>query len=814
MKWKRLLAVLLCLCMMVPLFPWGLAASEEKSVEAMVQRMTLEEKLGQMLMPAFRTWSGKPVTELNDAIRDAIQTYGFGGIILFSENTGGGTESTTRLICEMQQAALSSSAGLPLLMGVDQEGGSVVRLGTGTSLCGNMALTATGKPSLAKTAAAILGRELAAEGFQLDFAPDMDVNSNPENPVIGLRSFSDDPEEAALYGSAFLAGLHSANVAGALKHFPGHGDTVTDSHSGLPRIDKTLKELFASDLIPFQTGIQKGADVIMTAHIQYPQIETETYLSKADNTPITLPATLSKTIVSGLLRGMLGFQGVVCTDAMNMEAIAQHFDRMDAARYAINAGVDILLMPVDLTGPEGLADLKSYLEGLVGMVEDGSIQERTIDAAVTRILTLKQKQGLLDNFSVSEEAQVEKALSTVGSKENHDAEWEVTTKAVTLVKNDGQTLPYRLSDGDTALLFCPFDDETASMNYGLYQLRAKGILSFGVDCQTVSYNKQTSAAPYQSALTGADAIVAVVETAGQTGMNPAAEKGWQAAFLDDLIDRAHALGKKVCIVSARLPYDLARYQDADALLAVYGYKGMSTAPTTYDGETPTYGPNLPAAVYSVFGGCSPTGTLPVNIPALDGQYRYTDTILYPNGYGYAGWLVSDSFVDVPLNTYYTEPVAWAVSEGITTGVSEKLFAPEDNCSRAQVVTFLWRAAGCPNASGSIAFTDVPDKAYYAEAVRWAVSEGITTGANETLFAPYSPCTRAQIVTFLARFAGVKEKKVNSGFVDVPRDAYYASAVKWAAEKGITTGTERNQFSPKENCSRGQVVTFLSRYING
>ena len=818
MKGKRLLAVLLSLCMTAALTPWALAApagDAAADAASMVSSMTLEQKVGQMLMPAFRTWneggSNRKVTALNSAIRDAIRDCGFGGVILFSENTSAGTEATTRLICGMQEAALDSEAGLPLIMSVDQEGGSVVRLGTGTSFCGNMALGAAGDPSLVKKSAAIMGSELAAEGFQLDFAPDMDVNSNPANPVIGIRSFSDEPRKTALYGSAFVAGLHSSHVAAALKHFPGHGDTVTDSHSGLPCINKSMDQLKAAELIPFLAGIQSGADVVMTAHIQYPQIEQTTYTSKADGSKITLPATLSHTIVTDLLRKELGFKGVVCTDAMNMGAIATHFNRMDAARLAINAGVDILLMPVEMTTEAGIQDCRDYIKGIVQMVKDGSIEESTIDAAVTRILTLKEKQGLMD-YTVDEEAQVQRALSVVGSKENHDAEWMIANRAITLVKNSNGTLPVQMPEGGKALLFCGYGNEVESMSYGLYQLKAKGFIPFYADYQVINYNKLTSAAAYDSAIAGADAILVSVETSGVSSMDPASASGWQAAFTDDLIARAHAAGKKVCVVSLKLPYDLARYQRADALLAAYNNKGMNGPIIAYDGEMPTYGPNLPAAVFTAFGGNAPTGTLPVNIYALNGQYGYTDTILYPNGYGYAGWDVSDSFIDVALGEYYADPVDWAVQSGITTGISDRLFGPRESCTRAQVVSFLWRAAGCPTVGGSVGFADVSATAYYAPAVKWAVQTGITTGKEGNCFGPNDICTRAQIVTFLARFAGEGDGSGRSGFADVPKNAYYAPSVKWALDNGITTGTEQNRFSPNEGCTRGQVVTFLYRYM--
>ena len=198
----------------------------------------------------------------------------------------------------------AAAAGRPqLLTAVDQEGGPVVRLGHGCQMTGNMALGAIGDPAAAEQAGRLIGEELSAVGLNYDAAPVVDVNVNPQNPVIGLRSFSDDPALVAQLGTALMAGIRSTGVISTLKHFPGHGDTATDSHIGLPRIEKGLDELKRFELIPFQACIDAGAEAIMTAHIQYPLIEKQTMVSVETGEEISLPATLSKTILTDLLRG-------------------------------------------------------------------------------------------------------------------------------------------------------------------------------------------------------------------------------------------------------------------------------------------------------------------------------------------------------------------------------------------------------------------------------------------------------------------------------------------------------------------------------
>lgn len=631
---RRFLSTLLIVATLVAMCGALPTGAEERSAEALLSVMTPEEKIAQMLMPAFQTWTegGKSgnVTEVNASIASAISNYAFGGVILFAGNLKT-TRATSELISDLQSSALSSGNRIPLLLSVDQEGGYVARLGTGTTMPGNMALAATGEEDNARKSAAVIGKELNALGMNVDFAPVMDVNNDPSNPVIGLRSFSDDAEICASFGKTFIEGLHSEGVAAALKHFPGHGDTGTDSHTGLPSIKKSLDELRASELVPFRAGIEAGADIVMTAHITYPAIEKETYISKSTGEEITIPATLSKTFITDILRGELGFSGVVSTDAMNMAAISEHFDPMDAARLAINAGVDILLMPLTVTKPEDLPKFGEYITGIAEMVKNGAIAQKTIDDAVLRILKLKEKYGLLDDFKVDKEANVIRALSSVGSEENHAVEWEIAKKAVTCVKNEHKTLPLSLMEGEKAVLFCSYNNEVNSMEYALKRLKDENTIAIGAEPTVMSYeNLSHLTDEMKKAVEEAKVVLASVETyraANITG-------GWQASFLDELIGFAHGLGKRVVIVSIQLPYDLARYQKADALLAAYSAVGMDVMPTAYNGETKTYGPNLPAAVYVAFGGAEAGGKLPVDIPKLDEKLAYTSEVLYPRGYAY------------------------------------------------------------------------------------------------------------------------------------------------------------------------------------
>ena len=357
---KRILALALALILTLSLCACGgTQDSNEKQIAKTVAGMSTEEKLAQMMVVAFRSDGSntRTATELSPAYAQLLQQYDFGGVILFGGNVVDARQTVT-LIRDCQTAALTSGPAIPLLICVDQEGGLVNRVSFGVTGSGNMALAAAGDPALTEECADMLGQEIAALGFNMDFAPVSDVNNNPNN------------------------------ISSALKHFPGHGNVGEDSHTGLPSSELTVEELKACELVPFEAGIRAGTDMIMTAHIQFPNIETGTYVSKQDGKTVNLPATLSHSIITGLLRQELGYEGIVITDSMVMDAIAAHFDPTDAAVLAINAGVDILLCPVDLYQDDEIDTfpaMEAYMQRLLARVEAGDIKEEELNDSVTRI---------------------------------------------------------------------------------------------------------------------------------------------------------------------------------------------------------------------------------------------------------------------------------------------------------------------------------------------------------------------------------------------------------------------------------------------
>ena len=624
--------------------------SLKEQAENIVSGMTLEQKLAQMITISFRYWNDTPgnsetqvnVLSLNDAQRDLLTKYDFGSIIVYKQNCTD-TEQTVRLTSELQEAARASDLGIPMLITIDQEGGDINRLVSGTMTCGNMALGATGDVQAVKDNAAIIGKELAAVGINTDYAPVIDVNNNPANPVINVRSFSSDPELVAKFGLAYLQGIEEQGVVSTAKHYPGHGDTDIDSHTGLPMINKTYDELKECELIPF-AAVSSEADMIMTAHIQYPMIETGIYKTVGNGEEICLPATLSKVMINDILRGDLGYEGVVTTDAMLMDAIKVNFDPIDAAVLAINADVDIILEPVQILSPESIAEMETYIGKLADAVKDGRIAESEIDDSVVRIISLKLEKDIIGAEPTDAAAAAAKAKTIVGSKDHHDKEMEIALRGITLLKNDDNTLPLKMEENEKVAYFYPFAGEENTMTFALDKLKAEGIIpdSVTAECHCITEKSASDdydgiakdAAGYEEMIKGCKAVIIATETYRRENMDKTEEKrAWQAVFSDEITAAAHKNRIKVVHLSMHMPYDAVRYSDADAVICAYCGQDMPVIPTEYNGETTAYGVNYPAALITVFGGSSPSGKLPVDLPEYIEGAGYANEIIYSIGYG-------------------------------------------------------------------------------------------------------------------------------------------------------------------------------------
>lgn len=533
--------------------------------------MTIEQKVRQMIMPSFRFWKPDDTEALPaEAMARRLGAQHFGGIILFSDNIVSPDQAFSFL--RMVRDANSETGGsAPYFFAIDQEGGRSSRLTGSTMLCGNMALGASDDESLVSETAQMIGSEISEVGFNVDFAPVLDVNDNPANPIIGIRSFSDDPQTVSRLGRAFIKGLQEQGVMTAAKHFPGHGNTAVDSHVGLPVVDKSLEELQKTELVPFK-AVADISDMMMTAHIQFPQIEKGTYVSKETGENVFLPATLSKTIITDVLRKDLGFDGVVVTDAMVMGAISRHFDPLDAARLAINAGVDLILMPMELYSEASFKDMDEYINAIVRMVEEGSIPESRIDESVGRILALKERYKGQDE------------PRWISDWRSHvPFGWRAAFKSVTLLKNRDRTLP--LSGKERVLVVCPSVFARLSVEESVGMMERSAIIpeNHVID---ILMEGEADALP-----SGYDVYVVISESKCNVRI-------------------PENLGGKTVFISAGLPYDTASATDYDAVLACYGYVGAI---------------NLCACFSAIFGTFKPKGRLPVSVPGPDGD------IVWPRG---------------------------------------------------------------------------------------------------------------------------------------------------------------------------------------
>lgn len=354
------------------------AISEEelltREAAAYLEQMTLEEKVAQLFVvtPEALTGYGQ-VTAAGDVTKAAIEDCPVGGFVFLASNIVS-PQQVTEMMTSIQTYAYERSS-FPMFLCLDEEGGMVSRIGEkaesfGIERIGNMCdVGATGNPENAKEAGAVMGEYLHMYGINVDFAPVADVLTNPANQVVRYRSFGSDAQMVSDMVAAALEGIESQGVIGVLKHFPGHGATSADTHEGYAYTDKTLDEMMSNEMIPFINGIEAGADMIMTAHMSCPSITGD-----------TTPCTLSGMMITDILRNRLGYEGIVITDAMNMGAIANQYASGDAAVKALEAGVDMILMPADFNG--------AY-QGVLNAVSEGTITEARIDESVMRILKVK-----------------------------------------------------------------------------------------------------------------------------------------------------------------------------------------------------------------------------------------------------------------------------------------------------------------------------------------------------------------------------------------------------------------------------------------
>ncbi|NLU70062.1 glycoside hydrolase family 3 protein [Streptomyces sp. HNM0574] len=557
---------------------------------ALARDMSLEDKVGQLFVVEVYGQSADSAHPKNEALygvstpAEVITRFRPGGVIYFDARRGPDNLKDPRQIVRLsnglQRAALHSGARVPLHISIDQEGGSVVyRMGSpATELPGNMALAASRSGANARRSAEIIGSELAALGINQNYAPCADVNVNPQNPIIGVRSFGSDPALCSEFVTQSVRGYHRSGTASAAKHFPGHGDTDTDSHTGLPEITHTREELDRIDLPPFRAAIDARVDTIMTAHIVVPSLD-----------PSRAPATMSHRIVTGLLREELGYKGLVVTDALDMQGATEDFPPDVAPVRAFRAGVDQLVL-----APQ----LRTAREAVLSAVRSGEITGRRLDESVVRILEHKLRNGLFPDPYVHET----RAERTVGSRRHAAAAARITDRGITLIRNERDTLP--LSGRNRRTILVTGWDEAQ------VKLLARTI---GERTGQRTTALATGAAP-DAAKRDAAASAAREHDVTVVLTNAAAATGDKGAAQARLVDALGATPTTLVAVALRNPYDIQRYPDApDAYLATYAYGA----------------PTLASLDRVLYGDTKPTGRLPVPVTAHDDP----KTTLYPYGHG-------------------------------------------------------------------------------------------------------------------------------------------------------------------------------------
>jgi beta-N-acetylhexosaminidase len=526
-------------------------------------KLSLEQMVGQRILLAFRGKEHVP-----QDFRDAIKRYGPAGITFFRSLNIDTPQQVQNLTSELQAAA--HEAGLPdLLIAVDQEGGQLMTIGKGTTpLPGNMALGATRDRNLARRAGEVLGRELAAMGINVNYAPSCDVNINPANPGVGIRSFGEDPKEVAELATAMMDGIQSAGVVATIKHFPGHGDTSSDSHYGLPSVPHAVDRLRRVEFPPFAAAIQAGAKMVMTAHLALPAIDG----------PDAPPATLSSSVLKGLLRGELGFKGVIVTDAMDMHAIGQGQALGKNATRAACAGADLLLLTSD---PD---DQSLVYRCLLEAARNGELSLEDMQMSIERILSLKQ--WLTDQSQNLE-------LDTVGCDEHLQVADEIARRSITLIRDQTGLLPLRLSPEKKIAVVFPTPMDLTPADTSSYVLPVLGkalrLQHTHVDEFLIS---QTPSSMDICNLVGQlwkyDLIV--------IGTINAYNQTQQAILVREAIKTAIP----TIVVALRLPYDLTAFPEAQTYICTYSILE----------------PSMIALAKALFGKSGFSGCLPVSIPGL------------------------------------------------------------------------------------------------------------------------------------------------------------------------------------------------------
>jgi beta-N-acetylhexosaminidase len=545
--------------LLVPARAYAQSGSEKHAarVAALMQRMTLEQKVGQLFLVFF---VGQTLTP---SLQRSIDDYHVGGVVLFQGNIASAGQ-TASLINAAQQRAISSSTGIPLFVGTDQEGGLIARMPQpGPTFPSQMALGAAGDGDLAARVAQAQAKMLRALGFNMNLAPVLDVNDNADNPIIGTRSFSSNPALVGKLGARMLETYRANGILAVAKHFPGHGNTSVDSHSALPVVKRDAQGVESIELAPFKSAVDANADAFMTAHIAFPALDKS-----------GLPATLSPTILQEILRKRFGFGGLIVSDSMTMDAIDERFPVGQAVVMAFRAGVDVIAIGADIGATP--ADARRDYQALLKAIRAEPALQTRLDESVRRILMAKARYGILD-WQPVDAAAADEALSA-------DQIWSVAREAaqrsVTVTRNDAQ-LP--LPAEARVLLVAP---------------RERDKLGF--------YASEDLITPLKSCHASVDVELVGIRPGGAEIRRIAQKSGTYSHVIVATLNARFYSEQAALVRSLRRPIVAALRNPYDAKVVA----GASTFVTTYS-DTPV---SLAALADVLCGRSQAQGALPVTLP--------------------------------------------------------------------------------------------------------------------------------------------------------------------------------------------------------
>lgn len=553
------------------------------NINKLLQEMTLEEKVGQLFLLAF---SKDRLDEARVLMRDRMV-----GAAYISNDNIPSSHAAVELTRSLQGYARETRLKIPLLLGVDQEGAWCVMSDDSVPGPGNMALGATDSSKAAEAMYSVIAKELSAVGLNALFAPCADCNTNPHNSIIGMRSFGQKPELVGKMVAAAVKSTQSQGVIATVKHFPGHGDTTLDTHRGLPTVTRDGEELRRIDLSPFASGIKAGVDVVMTAHILFPALDSEN------------PATLSSNILIDLLRGEMGFDGVILSDSMNMGAMKKTYAPNDSAVRALQAGVDLIMLAEEHYDHDAQNYLKkqcALLDAICDAVKAGRLSQQRVDDAALRVLRLKEKYGLFD----APLAEHDKAKSVIACEEHQRVEADVSRQAVSVMVNRKGLIP--LSGNERSVILV---NTTERGSYEiLWKTRGIGpnpnIAAFDKFAEVFCAKRPDAVViPAEKILSeglpsfdAQSVIVAVTENYPLPGLD--FEQASQAKIVKMLAEK---FSDRLIVVGLRDPYELMRFPEVPAYLCAFSFRPHSVV----------------AAAEALFGEFAPQGKTPVKIPKLN-----------------------------------------------------------------------------------------------------------------------------------------------------------------------------------------------------